>query len=113
MLYLPILVPNYVEKFGTMDVGRERHPWKDHTYQGDVDVLPFGVAHVGLWWGCGKVGYHCRQLYVLQHLIPNVWQLVLAKLPVKGGLLTFMNMAFFMALVMPWDSLSTMEKLSS
>ena len=30
----------------------------------------------------------------------------------RGGLLTLMNMASFMVLVIPWDSLSMMEKLS-
>ena len=66
-------------------------------------------------WGgpCGSIvrggigGYHCKQEPVCpaechpRCVAAGAWSL------------TQMNMASFMVLVMPWDSLSTMEKLSS
>ena len=49
MLYLLILVPKYGGKiWHQYGCGGGRHPWKDHTYQGDVHVPPVELAHVRL-----------------------------------------------------------------
>ena len=57
-IYLPILVSKYGGKIWCQyGLGEGRHPWEDHTYQGDVCAPWWGAAHEGLWWECGKGGF--------------------------------------------------------
>ena len=83
-LYLSIWHQNMVGKFGiTVDVRRRGQPWEDYTYHMMCTCPPYGVAHVRLWRGWNRwVSLWTKSWHILQYPIPDVWQLVLAKVPV-------------------------------
>ena len=82
----------------------------------DVYMPPCcGGGPSGTVMGVLNRGYHCRWRASVSYSTPSQmcgsWYL--PRFLLRGGSLTLMNMASFMVLVMPWDSLSTMENLSS
>ena len=117
-LYLLIWCQNMAgKKVPKYRLGEERHPWKDHTYP-NKEVIVYLLVRGVVQWGCGESvckGDHCKWRAGMSCNTPSQmcgsWYL--SRFLFKGGSLTWMYMASLMVLVMPWDSLSTSDKLSS
>ena len=97
-----------------MDLREGMHPSMDHTYQGDVHVLPLvgdGPCWtvIGMWKIGGVTRWRAGMSCSTSSQLCASWYL--PRFLFRGGSLTLMNMASLMVLVMPWDSLSTMKKL--
>ena len=102
---LTTLVPKYGRKFW--------HPWERPYLPGDVHMLP--LIGDPKWdygdeeeWGITVDG---EPVYPATPHLRCVAVGICHSL--FRGSLTLMNIASFMVLVMPWDSLPTMEKLSN
>ena len=119
MLYLPIWHQNLLGKIWCQNIGywgEGRHPWEVHTYPKEEFWAPFYLGG-STEWVCGVDGVldHCKRRSNMSYSTPSqMWgSWYLLSFLGKVGSLTLMFMASLMVLVIPYDSLSIMNKCSN